>query len=97
MALDYGFDKTGGFYVLDHERRRAHYCYANSCGAANAKKNPAKVAAVAEKFFSGYEGDPAIVDTHYLRVCEASGVDPMLADLCATLGGVDINEVFDRR
>jgi len=72
MALDYGFDAAGGFYVLDHERRVADYAYPTSAWAARAKKNPAKTAAEMNAG-DGWRGMREIVEHHYLRVCEAAG------------------------
>jgi hypothetical protein len=49
--LVFGFDKTGGFYVIDHELRRAAYAYATSPHADKAKRNALAVAqAMAEEF-----------------------------------------------
>lgn len=74
----YGFDSTGGFYVIDHEARQASYCYRTSIGATAAKTAASRVAAHAQKRM---EIDrqccpPEIIENHYLTICRAADVQP---------------------
>ena len=70
--LDCGFDAQGGFYVIDHLRRRATYAYPSSNNATLAKQRPGFVVArMAEEHDA--PATPSIHESHYLRVCESIG------------------------
>jgi len=80
MSLEYGFDAHGGFFVIDHEQRRAAYAYDSSPNAKQAKKTPfAAAKAMAREFNKPLPAKPlnssgvsmkSIGDDMYLRMCE---------------------------
>ena len=73
VAIDYGFDSSGGFYVIDHARRQAAYAYPSSPHATKAKRNPAKVRDAMAADFGKPAVPPEIVERLYLSVCEGAG------------------------
>lgn len=81
--LDYGFDKRGGFYVIDHAKRRAAYAYYSSPHADKARKSPFAVAcAMASEFDSLPPGlTKDIAERNYFSIRESArgGDGPALA------------------
>lgn len=67
----YGFDSTGGFYVIDHKLRRAAYAYPTSPLATLAKRNPERAAVNRAIEFDG-RSNP-VEDSHYEYLCGATG------------------------
>lgn len=66
----YGFDAQGGFYVIDHARRRATYAYPSSNHAEMAKTRPGYVVA---RMVEEHDdpATPSIHESHYLAVCRS--------------------------
>lgn len=67
--MRYGFDKSGGFAVVDDEKRVSAYAYPSSVHAKAAKRNPEAVAS--EMLADLWVGCPDnIREAHYDNVCK---------------------------
>lgn len=71
--MRYGFDKHGGFWVVDDANRAASYSYPTSSNAKAAAKNLDNLAEKIRKDIALEASfcDPAIIEQHYLRAVEA--------------------------
>ena len=69
--MQYGFDKHGGFFAIDHYARVAAYAYASSPHADAAKRRPEAIAKrMLAQAYPLREHYGAIVENHYLTVSE---------------------------
>lgn len=73
--LDYGFDATGGFYVIDHFTQVAGYAYHTSDHATAAKHHPERIRDIMAAEFDRQQYLPAGVrEEHYHAIVRASRV-----------------------
>ena len=74
VNLEYGFDKSGGFFVLDHHRQMASYAYPTSDHADWAKRDPEHICFIMATGFDnpcpGFTRQMEI--DHYNRVLRAA-------------------------
>ncbi len=76
--MDSGFDATGGFYLIDHERRRAAYAYPSSQRAATARRDRSKATKAMAVMMVHDEWVPERIRLdHYAAVCRAAGIEPI--------------------